>query len=150
VSYYEPAGTDATIYGPHPDYRFINDTGNHILIQTHIEGDELVYEFWGTKDGRIATQTTPVVYNITSPPPTKYIETLDLSVGKVKCTERAHKGADTSFDYSVAYPDGGVRDVTFNSHYRAWQEVCLIGVEKLTEPEELKTSETNELENSLN
>ncbi|MBU4257314.1 VanW family protein, partial [Patescibacteria group bacterium] len=39
VSYYEPAGTDATIYNPLPDLRFINDTGNYILIQSRIEGD---------------------------------------------------------------------------------------------------------------
>ena len=128
VRYYEPAGTDATIYGPHPDYRFVNDTGNHILIQTRMEGDELVYEFWGTSDGRTVEKTQPVVFNITEPPPTKYIETLDLPPGQIKCTEKAHRGADTAFDYSVTYPDGEVKDETFRSHYRAWQEVCLIAL----------------------
>lgn len=133
VSYYEPAGTDATIYDPWPDYKFINDTENHILIQTHIEGDELIYNFWGTSDGRTVDMTDPVIYNITEPPPTKYIETLDLEPGKIRCTERAHRGADASFDYTVTYPDGEIKEETFKSHYRPWQEVCLIGVEKLSD-----------------
>ncbi len=154
VRYYEPAGTDATIYGPHPDFRFVNDTGHHILIQTRIEGSDIYFEFWGTDDGRIAKQTKPVVYNITTPPPTKYIETLDLPVGEIKCTERAHNGADTTFDYSVTYEDGQIKKDTFNSHYRAWQEVCLKGVEVLTENiDELEnkiTSPEGEAINSLN
>ncbi|MEK7189992.1 MAG: VanW family protein, partial [Patescibacteria group bacterium] len=54
VSYYEPpVGIDATIYDPKPDLKFLNDTGNYILIQARIEGDELIFEFWGTKDGRV-------------------------------------------------------------------------------------------------
>jgi len=137
VSYYEPAGTDATIYNPKPDFRFINDTGNHILIQTYINGDELIFEFWGTKDGRKVVQTKPVIYNITSPPPTKYIETADLPPEKIKCTERAHNGASTSFDYTVTYPNNEVKETVFDSHYRPWQEVCLVGVE----PEKLEATE---------
>lgn len=141
VSYYEPAGTDATIYDPWPDVRFINDTGSHILIQTRIEGDDLYFDFWGTKDGRIVEKTDPVIYNITKPGPTKIIETLDLPVGEKKCTEHAHNGADTYFDYKVTYPATSatstpeVKTRRFSSHYVPWQEVCLIGVEKLTEEE---------------
>jgi vancomycin resistance protein YoaR len=52
VSYYNPQGTDATIYIPHPDLRFINDTPAYILIQTKIEGNKLYFEFYGTSDGR--------------------------------------------------------------------------------------------------
>jgi len=52
VHYYDPQGTDATIYSPRPDLRFVNDTGNHILMQTKIDGDKLSFEFYGTKDNR--------------------------------------------------------------------------------------------------
>lgn len=132
VSYYEPAGTDATIYSPWPDVRFINDTGSHILIQSRIEGDNLYFDFWGTKDGRIVEKTEPTIYNITWPGPTKLIETLDLPPGKKKCTEISHKGADAYFDYKVTYADGEIKEKRFNSHYVPWQGVCLIGVEELT------------------
>ncbi|MDP3899692.1 MAG: VanW family protein [bacterium] len=130
VSYYEPAGTDATIYDPAPDYKFLNDTPSYILIQSRIEGDDLYFDFWGTYDGRIAEQTKPVIFNITYPPATKLIETDTLPPGEKKCTERAHNGADASFDYKVTYSDGALKEENFFSRYRPWQEVCLIGAEK--------------------
>jgi len=132
VSYYEPAGTDATIYDPWPDYKFINDTENHVLIQSRIENTKLFFDFWGTKDGRIATTTQPTIYNIVKPAPTKIIETTDLAPGKRKCTEKAHNGADAYFDYTITYPDGEVKEKRFSSHYVPWQEVCLVGVEKIS------------------
>jgi len=49
VQYYYPIGTDATIYPPHPDVIFLNDTPGYILIQTRIEGNYLYFDFYGTK-----------------------------------------------------------------------------------------------------
>ncbi len=130
VSYYEPAGTDATIYDPQPDLRFLNDTGNYILIQARISGNDLYFDFWGVKDGRSASTTYPTIYNIVKPEPTKIIETDDLEPGKKKCTESSHNGADAFFDYHVVYPDGRITDKRFQSHYVPWQGVCLVGREK--------------------
>lgn len=128
VSYYEPAGMDATIYDPKPDLRFMNDTGHYVLIQSRIEGTKLYFDFWGTSDGRIATTTKPIIYNLVPPAPRKEIKTTDLKPGQKKCTESAHTGADTRFDYSVLYPgQSEPKKETFYSHYIPWQEVCLIG-----------------------
>ena len=63
VKYYNPQGMDATIYPPHPDLRFINDTPNHILIQTKIKGNELIFEFYGTDDGREIKINGPYIYD---------------------------------------------------------------------------------------
>lgn len=52
VQYYRPYGMDATIYIPKPDLRFMNNTPGHILIETAVEGKELIFRFYGTKDGR--------------------------------------------------------------------------------------------------
>lgn len=52
VSYYNPQGMDATVYVPRPDLRFINNTPGYILIQTQIIETELVFQFYGTDDGR--------------------------------------------------------------------------------------------------
>ncbi|MEK7516392.1 MAG: VanW family protein [Patescibacteria group bacterium] len=129
VPYYEPPiGIDATIYLPKPDLKIMNDTPGAILIQARIEGNALIFELWGTKDGRVAERTDPVVTNIVQPPPPKTIETEDLPVGVKKCTERAHAGADASFTYTVTYADGRKEAKIFRSHYRPWQEVCAIGV----------------------
>lgn len=133
VVYYEPAGFDATIYDPHPDLRFINDTGNYILIQTYIDGNNLRYEFWGKSDGRVVEVEKPRIFNITSPPPTKIIETTDLAPGKKVCTESAHAGADAVFKRTIKMPDGTQKEDIFRSHYKAWQAVCQVGVEKISE-----------------
>ena len=127
VSYYEPAGTDAAVYDPWPDTRFLNDSGNYILIQTRIVKNDIYFDFWGKKDGRVASSTYPVIYNITKPAPAKLIETTDLKPGVKKCTEKAHNGADAYFDYKVTYVSGDVKSTRFKSHYVPWQEVCLIG-----------------------
>lgn len=63
VSYYGTPGLDATIYPPNPDLKFKNNTPGYILIQTKIEGTKLLFEFWGTNDGRIVTVDDPVVYD---------------------------------------------------------------------------------------
>ncbi|NIM47484.1 MAG: hypothetical protein GTN40_05015 [Candidatus Aenigmarchaeota archaeon] len=49
VVYYNPLGTDATIYPPHPDLRFVNDSGFYVLIQTRVTGNYLYFDFYGTK-----------------------------------------------------------------------------------------------------
>ena len=140
VSYYEPAGTDATIYDPWPDLRFINDLASHILIQAKISGDDLAFEFWSTSDGRVAEKTKPTIYNIVKPEPAKIIATLELKPGEKKCTEHAHNGADAYFDYKITYADGLVKEKRFSSHYVPWQEVCLLGVEKLSIPPDTASS----------
>lgn len=132
VSYYEPpAGMDATIYEPKPDFRFKNDYAGYLLIQTHIDGNTITFELWGAKDGRTSAETTPHLYNFVSPPPQETIETTDIPVGTTKCTEHAHTGADADFTYTVTYADGTVKTQVFKSHYKPWQAVCLVGVKKV-------------------
>ncbi len=127
VSYYEPAGMDATIYGPHPDLSFINDTPAHILFLTKIDEDRLIFEFWGTSDGRITEISEPKITNIKSPGPTRYIETEDLKPGEKKRIEGAHAGADAEFIRTIIYLDKDKLEEIWSSHYKPWQEVYLIG-----------------------
>ena len=61
VQYYAPQGLDATVYIPNPDLRFVNDTPGYILIQTHIEGTLLTFDFYGTSDGRETKIVGPFV-----------------------------------------------------------------------------------------
>jgi vancomycin resistance protein YoaR len=55
VQYYKPYGMDATIYIPKPDFKFINTTPGAIFMQPEIVGTELIFRFFGTRDGRTAT-----------------------------------------------------------------------------------------------
>jgi vancomycin resistance protein YoaR len=53
ISYYQwpygAPGVDATIYYPEVDLKFTNTTGHYILIQTIMKGDDLKFDFYGTK-----------------------------------------------------------------------------------------------------
>ena len=129
VRYYEPAGMDATIYNPAPDMKFLNDTGYHILFIAKMSGDDLIFEFYGTPDGRKVTidPNPPSIYNIVAPGPPRFIETDDLPPGEKKKVESSHPGADTYFKYTIEYPDGRIEEQDFYSHYVAWRETWLLG-----------------------
>jgi len=62
VKYYNPQGFDATIYPPHPDLRFKNNTPKNILIQARLEGALLFFDFFGTPDQREVVVKGPYVY----------------------------------------------------------------------------------------
>ncbi len=95
VQYYAPQGTDATIYIPHPDLRYINDTENYILIQTSISGYILTFDFFGTNDGRTIELFGPETWDHKS----------DGSL-KARWTQK------------VTMPGGEVRENSFSSNYR--------------------------------
>jgi vancomycin resistance protein YoaR len=64
VSYYSPQGTDATIYPGSADLKFINDTPGAILIWPYEkDSNTLVFDFYGTNDGRKVTLEKPVAYD---------------------------------------------------------------------------------------
>ena len=64
VQYYSPQGTDATIYPGVIDLKFKNDTGHSILIWPYFkDNDYLVFDFYGTYDGREVKLNQPSVFD---------------------------------------------------------------------------------------
>ena len=61
VRYYNPQGFDATIYPGVTDLRFKNDTAKHLLIQSHIEDTKLIFEIFGSSDGRQVELADPKI-----------------------------------------------------------------------------------------
>jgi len=132
VSYYEqasPPGLDATVYGLSPDLKFTNDTPGHILIQAtaNPKNYSLVFELYGTSDGRIAAISKPVVSDITPPLPTVYQDDPSLPVGTVKQTDFSAAGAKVVFNYTVSRAGEQIYKKTFISNYRPWAAVYLRG-----------------------
>jgi vancomycin resistance protein YoaR len=126
IPYYGP-GVDATIYGPHPDFRFVNDTGNYLLLQGTAKNNEATFELYGILDGRKAEVGTPVLSNEKPVPPTRYITTYDLPKGTTKCQTATHKGITADTTYTVTYPNNSKKEIIFHSVYEPWPKVCLIG-----------------------
>lgn len=144
VSYYnDPSnnnpGTDATIYDPAPDFKFKNDTGRYVLFEASMDetAQSLSFTLWGTSDGRLGSYVPPTVLRWIGVGEPIMTETTELPVGEKKC-QAAHVGADTTFTYTVVRPDGTVADRVFDSHYRPLPQICLVGVEQLSTPEDLQ------------
>lgn len=132
VGYYEqnsPPGMDATVYGPTPDFKFTNDTSSYILIEAKADPKNytLVFELYGTKDGRVATITKPIVTNISAPPPDVYQDDPTLPVGTLKQVDYRAWGAKVYFDYLVTRNGETLYKKTFVSNYRPWAAVYLRG-----------------------
>jgi len=133
VSYYaDPVngnpGTDATLYEPNVDFKFKNDTGGYLLLQTSIDyvKQELVFTFWGKSDGRKGSYTHPVVNKwIPAGEPQEVVVT-DLKPGERKC-QNAFRGAMTSFTYTIIKPNGEKVDKVFDSYYRPLSQICMVG-----------------------
>lgn len=132
VSYYEqgfPPGLDATVYAPSPDLKIKNDTPAHILIQTRTDtkGLSLVFEFYGTSDGRVVSLGKPKISNVVAPPPDLYQDDPTLPLGKIKQIDYKAWGARVTFDYKVTRGGEVLEERTFISNYRPWQAVFLRG-----------------------
>lgn len=127
-------GTDATFYDPAPDFKFKNDTGKYLLIQTYLDEEkkQLVFTLWGTNDGRKGWYDPPEVKKWIDYGETKYIETTNLPVGKTKC-QHAYRGAEAQFKYLRQLPNGETEETVFESYYRPLPEICLVGVEEKVE-----------------
>lgn len=133
IRYYEPpVGLDATIYDPQPDLRFKNDYTTPLLLQTNVVGDNITFQLYGTKDGRIVDIPEPKVYNKTAIPATTNIEVDDLKPGQQECQKPGHPGADATATYIVTKSDGTKVTQTFQSHYRALGVICRVGKKAAT------------------
>ncbi|MFA5934179.1 MAG: VanW family protein [Candidatus Paceibacterota bacterium] len=126
VSYYGP-GLDATIYGPHPDFRFVNDTDHYLLLQGRVSGSTVTLELYGQKDGRKATISDPILSDHIPAPDTKYELSPDLPLNTQKCSETPHDGLTAEASYRIDYPNGTVREQIFKSVYKPWYRTCLVG-----------------------
>ncbi|PIR04352.1 MAG: hypothetical protein COV59_01315 [Candidatus Magasanikbacteria bacterium CG11_big_fil_rev_8_21_14_0_20_39_34] len=136
-------GTDATIYEPAPDFKFLNDTDKHILIETSVNEatHQLVFKLWGTSDGRKGSYTHPVVHAWIPAGEPKTIETEKLEPGKQEC-QSAFTGARTSFTYTRILGNGTKEEEVFESYYRPLPKICLVGVEPKKEGENPVIDET--------
>ncbi len=135
VAYYEPPlGLDATVYFPHPDFRFVNDTSNYILIQSKVSGNSITFELYGAKDGRTATITNPEIISTSPAGEPKFIETEDLFKGETKQIEKPHEGATTIAYYTVIKDGKELFKQTFKSVYKPWPAQYLVGTKEPPTP----------------
>lgn len=127
VQYYAPQGTDATIYPPYTDIKFLNDSPGDLLIQTHVSGDKAYFIYYGTKDARDAEVVGPFVWDKRPPPPDRIEYTSDLRPGERKQVGKAVSGMQTAWFRIINTPDAEEVIEPFYSYYEARPNYTQIG-----------------------
>jgi vancomycin resistance protein YoaR len=133
VSYYEPPkGLDATIYSPRVDLKWVNDTGEHILIRTQVDESKktLVFRFYGRNPGRTVEMDGPHEGELVPPGPPIYREDPSLPAGTQKQIEWPKDGQDVTVFRIIKENGQEVRRDEFFSRYKPWQAVYLVGIEQ--------------------
>lgn len=129
VSYYGPQGTDATVYPPNPDMKFLNDSPGALLMQTHHDDQDRAYFiYYGTKDGRASSVYGPFIWGRTPPPPDRTIETTELAPGEKKKVGDRHPGLTAAWVRHTTLADGTALEETTVSIYEARPLFYEIGV----------------------
>ncbi len=97
VRYYSPQGTDATIYPPYTDMKFVNDSPGSILIQTYHEEDHAYFIYYGRQDNRDSEVIGPYVWDAKPPPPDRVEYTKEIPVGTERIAGRAVPGMQAAW-----------------------------------------------------
>lgn len=129
-------GTDATIYEPILDFKFLNDTGGYLLLETKIDYKKqmLTFVLWGKPDGRSGYYTRPIVSRWIPAGEPKNVYTADLKPGETKC-QNAFRGAVASFTYIRFTSTTEKIERIFDSYYRPLAKMCMVGADPATCPD---------------
>ena len=128
VSYYdsgEGKGMDATVYSPLVDFRFLNDLGTYLLIETEadINAATVTFNFYSTSDGRTVQKDGPYVTNTVPHGPPLYEENPSLAPGEIRQVDYAVDGFDATV-YRSVYRNGELLySDTFFSQYMPWRSI---------------------------
>ncbi|MDO8649429.1 MAG: VanW family protein [Candidatus Peregrinibacteria bacterium] len=129
VSYYSPQGTDATIYPPHTDMQFTNDSPAALLLQTYAEDNRAYFIYYGTRDARASEIIGPFTWGYTAPPADRTEYTTDIAAGTRRKVGDKHPGMKTLWFRSLTSPSGEERLESVFSGYEARPLFYQIGID---------------------
>ena len=129
ISHY-PQGRDATVDYPTVDLKFVNDTGNWLLLRTFVSSSSLTVSLYGTPVHRkVVTSTSPLVAR--GVPPVKKAVDPSLKTGQKIIDDPGVPALSTSVTRDVYTPDGKLLyHDTWYSSYRAEPKLVRLGPPK--------------------
>lgn len=132
VGYYEIGptspgpGLDATVFVPVVDMRFINDSPYWLLLETYIYGNQLLWKFYSTSDGRNIEWRRDILSETEAPEPL-YRENPELPKGEIKQVDWEADGMDVVV-YRIVSRDGEVLyQDKVETHYLPWRAIFEYG-----------------------
>jgi vancomycin resistance protein YoaR len=133
VGFYElngsPPGLDAAIFQPTADFRFVNDTEYHLLLETSIFPQEQAVQFrlYSTNPGRQVVIEGPTIRDTVPALSTIYELNPELQPGQEMYVDWAKDGADVTFTRRILDSAGGeIRTDTIYTHYLPWAAVVQV------------------------
>ncbi len=132
VHYYAPQGTDATVYPPNVDIKFLNDSPGALLMQTAIdvENTKAYFFYYGTKDDRSTDVIGPFTSAYRPAPPPRTEETLEIPPGTRRKVGEAVAGMNAVW-FRIVHKDGEEKLERVFSAYEARPLYWQVGVESL-------------------
>ncbi|HMQ32638.1 MAG TPA: VanW family protein [Chloroflexaceae bacterium] len=136
ISWYEelgePPGLDAAIFtGPGGyDLRFVNDTGNWLLMQTGVDlqNQILTVRLYGTRPQREVVQLPVEIANrVPAPMAPRYVNDPTLPAGTVRQTDTARGGFDATVGRIVRQGNTILYQDRFFSRYQPWPDIFVRG-----------------------
>ncbi len=132
VGYYEQGpgspgpGLDATVFVPLVDFKFRNDTPYWLLLETYIYGNQLLWKFYSTSDGRTVQWSKNLSNEVEAPKPL-YKENDDLEKGKIKQIDYEADGLDVVVYRTVNRAGEVIHQDTIKTHYLPWRAIYEFG-----------------------
>ncbi len=140
VRYYDPPGSDATIYVGSKDFKFKNTTGNALLMQTRRGGrgnQELFFHYYGTAPDRDVYIFGPIIKNYRNPPAPKTTISEDLAPGQTQVVSHEVVGFDAYFYRDVLEQKKELYTDKFFSPYQARGVWTIKGADAAIPPSEV-------------
>jgi vancomycin resistance protein YoaR len=132
VGYYEQGtgspgpGMDATVFLPLVDFKFTNDTPYWLLMETYIYGNQLLWKFYSTSDGRTVSWSSDRSNEVDAPD-TIYRENEDLPKGKIVQVDYKADGLDVVVERTVTRNGETLHEDRIKTHYLPWRAIYEFG-----------------------
>jgi vancomycin resistance protein YoaR len=141
ISHY-PQGRDATVDYPGLDLKFVNDSGNWLLLRTFVTPSSLTVNLYGTPmHRRVVSTTSPLV--VQGAPPLEKTVDPALAPGERVVDDGGVPAMSTSVTRDVYTPNGKLLyQNTWYSSYRAEPKLVRIGPAKEPKPKKAKPTTT--------
>lgn len=132
VHYYAPQGTDATVYPPNVDIKFLNDSPGALLMQTVIDvpNTKAYFIYYGTKDDRQAEVVGPYSWNFIPAPPPRTEYTTEIPAGTRRKVGDPVRGMQTAW-FRIVKKGGEEKVESVYSNYQARPLYWQIGVDSV-------------------
>ena len=119
-------GLDATVFVPLVDFQFTNDSENWLLLETYIYGNQLLWKFYSTSDGREVEWSSNEGNRVEAPKPL-YRENEDLEEGEIEQIDYEADGLDVTVYRTVTRGGEVLHEDIIRTHYLPWRAIYEYG-----------------------